>query len=1238
MKGVSRRFCCYGVKYLLVSIVLLTHVNVSAKQHSVAVFQFTAGSFSAVGLEKELVYSVRNELRKQPDIILINQREMEVELNRNEIVQAFDSSLAISAGQALAVNYVVLGKVDRNANQIVANLQLVSTASQSILGDWVYRYRNQQEIAARAAELGSAIAIKIAEHQVGIEIGGAQDTVVWINTVNAQAQNTQVLLTWLPLDSSPEALGYNIYRSNTKNGPFSYVDSVLDPTYTDNVGDTDGSLYYQLAMITSEGDELRSSKIASALIVQEVEADLDAPTVVSFTPFVQGAEIEFIAAAQNSDKKIDGYQLIRRTSGGAWLQAGFKSIEQPTSRKKSNKLSKVTRHVMRDETPEILSGKIEYAIRAIKGEERGKLSERYTYEAALTPNFETNDELMVRKIKLSWKPVQNGAGYVVYRKQNGINTSWQKLATLPTLQQSSYVDKDISEDGQAFDYAITIFDKFSESQKSAPITLLSRGALPAPEQPQAVSGLARGVAISWQTMAGDEDVMGYSIFRTEFSENSDIRLLKIAEVTGPNTSEYFDNNMIEDGKSYYYAVAALNAFNVSGKLSKVVKGSTKPAPKPVNNLQVQALKSAISVQWQYDNNLEASGYQIKRRWQGHSWHILTELPTNTLQFIDSDLMAGANVEYRVIVSDKDKLTSEARISQSIMSPVSLNLLKPTDGLLRRVELNWETSPHLDAIYLLRANKQQEWRRIAELGGAEIRYVDKEGLLDDLEYRYKIQSIYNQNTVAESNIVTAKTKNIPAPSSLQVVDQVARQIEIIWPTLNDDSIKSYVIFRRALNEANSSSKPIDEVLAQSIGQFINTIDDLTPIKHGMKYAYSIASKNVFDVIGPRSEEVIAASKPLPAKASNISAEATEDAIDISWKAGSENDLQSVDLFRKWQHQSQWHKLVSLTADTTRYVDKNLLPYATASYQIRFTDADGLNSELSDQVTSVSPLSILLQVEREGLLRRNDLTWQQNDLIESFQLMRSENEASWILIAESSKNDFSDKKNLIDQTRYFYQVKIIEQQQVLGISNTVQATTKALPLPPANINLTSNEVKKVTLSWSLNDDQDIGGYILYRREKDGTLKKLDTVESNVAAYEDDGGFFSNLEHGTEYSYALSSINTYKVEGPKSPIFSADTKPLPSKVIGLQGELLGSQATLNWQSNNEVDIQEYLVYRSRSCKNVRKLLTLSSTTTNFTDSDIEPGRTYCYRVSAVDIDNLEGDYSDEVKIIVPEQEAVE
>jgi TolB-like protein len=115
------------------------------QQHSVAVFQFRAGSFEAVGLEKALAYSVRNELRKYDGILLTNQRSMEVELNRNEIAQTFDSAQAIMAGQVLGVNYVVLGTVDRLGSQIVANIQLVSSESQTVLGDWTYRYHHKNK-------------------------------------------------------------------------------------------------------------------------------------------------------------------------------------------------------------------------------------------------------------------------------------------------------------------------------------------------------------------------------------------------------------------------------------------------------------------------------------------------------------------------------------------------------------------------------------------------------------------------------------------------------------------------------------------------------------------------------------------------------------------------------------------------------------------------------------------------------------------------------------------------------------------------------------------------------------------------------------------------------------------------------------------------------------------------------------------------------------------------------------
>ena len=105
--------------YGLLFVMFLSPI-VDAKQHSVAIFQFTATSMDVVGIENDVAYVVRNELRKNSQLSLLNQREMEVVLMRNGIIQGFDLEQAINAGQSLDVNFVIMGKVSRVNGNIVS--------------------------------------------------------------------------------------------------------------------------------------------------------------------------------------------------------------------------------------------------------------------------------------------------------------------------------------------------------------------------------------------------------------------------------------------------------------------------------------------------------------------------------------------------------------------------------------------------------------------------------------------------------------------------------------------------------------------------------------------------------------------------------------------------------------------------------------------------------------------------------------------------------------------------------------------------------------------------------------------------------------------------------------------------------------------------------------------------------------------------------------------------------------
>ena len=74
--------------------------------------------------------------------------------------------------------------------------------------------------------------------------------------------------------------------------------------------------------------------------------------------------------------------------------------------------------------------------------------------------------------------------------------------------------------------------------------------------------------------------------------------------------------------------------------------------------------------------------------------------------------------------------------------------------------------------------------------------------------------------------------------------------------------------------------------------------------------------------------------------------------------------------------------------------------------------------------------------------------------------------------------------------------------------------------------------------------------------------------------------------------------------------------------------------WQHSNNTDINSYQVYRSNSssCSGVRKLVTVDSSNDVYLDSNVKSGKSYCYQITAIDRDKLEGRPSQSVNFTMP------
>ena len=79
-------------------------------------------------------------------------------------------------------------------------------------------------------------------------------------------------------------------------------------------------------------------------------------------------------------------------------------------------------------------------------------------------------------------------------------------------------------------------------------------------------------------------------------------------------------------------------------------------------------------------------------------------------------------------------------------------------------------------------------------------------------------------------------------------------------------------------------------------------------------------------------------------------------------------------------------------------------------------------------------------------------------------------------------------------------------------------------------------------------------------------------------------------------------------------------PSPPVGLEAFVRQGFIELNWEKSQEIDLAVYNIYRNETLYN-------STTNNQFTDFEVENGRSYTYKLTAVDIHENESEFSNEV-----------
>ncbi len=234
---------------------------------------------------------------------------------------------------------------------------------------------------------------------------------------------------------------------------------------------------------------------------------------------------------------------------------------------------------------------------------------------------------------------------------------------------------------------------------------------------------------------------------------------------------------------------------------------------------------------------------------------------------------------------------------------------------------------------------------------------------------------------------------------------------------------------------------------------------------------------------------------------------------------------------------------------------------------------------------------------------------------------------------------------------YAVEVLNDKgRSAGLSNQVQVPLAPTLPPPTDLKA---EVTPdgIVLTWSgmLHEHEAEGLRHIYRVYRTTKGSNAETLVGEVQLSSDPRASMMDhaFEWGETYIYTVTVVTlvpqasqqqSVEVEGEDSPPLEVTAGDVfaPTAPTGLQAVFSGAGQPrfidLTWAPNTENDLAGYNVYRATPAGTMERMNTDLVKTPAFRDRDVQPGQTYTYAVTAVDLRGNESPRSEPASERVP------
>ena len=643
----------------------------------------------------------------------------------------------------------------------------------------------------------------------------------------------------------------------------------------------------------------------AAYVLLTNSTNIIAPTSVTATPFsTTQINLSWTDVAINET----GYRVARRlTSGTTWAAwADIATLAAGTTSYNNTGLTAATWYT--------------YRISAIAPGgtlvSAGDVSAT-TFAATAVPTGVTATPFSSTQINLKWNDIAtNEIGYQITALL--LWPLFSKVIAVLPANTTTYQDTRLTA-STSYKYVVSAVAPGDSLVSAAPVSATTFGPTSAPTGVVATPFSFTRIDLKWVDTATNES--GYQIERRLTSGTSWTNVATLAA----NFVSY-SNNGLTPSTGYTYRVSAIAPGGALVNGATASATTFDPTSAPTGLAATPFSSTQINLRWT-DAATNETGYRISRRLtSGTVWTDLPPLPSNTISYISTGLVAATGYTYRVsAIAPGGALVSNGDVSATTFAVTAVPTgVSATPFSSTQINLKWTDAATNETGYQIdgRLASMVQFVKLATLSANSNSYSST-GLLPSTGFVYRVSAIAPGGSLVSAATVSATTFGpTDAPRGLTATAFSSTQINLKWA----DVAVNETGYRIESRPTSGTAWTVLATIAANSKSYNNT--GLTP-STGYTYRVSAVAPGGALVSGGTAAATTFGPTSAPTGLTATPFSSTQ--INLSWTDTATNET-GYRISRRLTAGTVWTDVATLAANSTIYNNMGLTAATGFTYRV------------------------------------------------------------------------------------------------------------------------------------------------------------------------------------------------------------------------------------------------------------------------------------------------------------------